>query len=300
MALLGVGVAMLVVLVAALGGASASLGAGPQTVSASADAKGDVPAAYLRMYESAAARYGIDWAILAAIGKVECDHGRDPDPSCTRQGVVNSAGAGGPMQFIASTWRAYGVDGDGDGRAVRWDPADAIPAAARYLRAAGAPGDNGRAIYAYNHASWYVARVEAIAAGYRGAAAGTGPGAAAGTGAADSGVTSEPAVTSERAVSATPIELIAGSVAELAPGDGHVARIPATAPAVVQAMLVAGNELQSLAYGPGGHPDPRGASEEDCSSTINYVLYRSGVRPIGEILSPRTTSAGARPGPGGG
>ena len=49
-------------------------------------------------------------------------------------------------------------------------------------------------------------------------------------------------------------------------------------------MVVAGNELQELPYGPGGHPDPRGALEEDCSSTVNYVLYRSGVRPIEEIV----------------
>ena len=73
--------------------------------------------------------------------------------------------------------------------------------------------------------------------------------------------------------------------------------IPAGVPATVQAMVVAGNELQELPYGPGGHPDPRGATDEDCSSTVNYVLYRSGVRPIAEILattrSPRTTSTGA-------
>jgi hypothetical protein len=50
-------------------------------------------------------------------------------------------------------------------------------------------------------------------------------------------------------------------------------------------MLVAGNELQELPYGPGGHPDPLGASEEDCSSSVNYVLYRSGVRPLAEILA---------------
>ena len=96
------------------------------------------------LYQAAARRYGLDWAILAGIGKVECDHGRDPDPSCTQEGAVNSAGAGGPMQFIASTWARYGVDGDGDGRADRWDPADAIYAAANYLRASGAPGDYGR------------------------------------------------------------------------------------------------------------------------------------------------------------
>jgi len=41
---------------------------------------------------------------------------------------------------------------------------------------------------------------------------------------------------------------------------------------------------KDLPYGPGGHPDPRGAPEEDCSSTLNYVLYRAGVRPIGEIV----------------
>ena len=77
---------------------------------------------YLRLYEESAQRYGLDWAILAGIGRVECDHGRDPDPSCSREGAVNSAGAGGPMQFIASTWARYGVDGDGDGRIDRWDP----------------------------------------------------------------------------------------------------------------------------------------------------------------------------------
>ena len=70
----------------------------------------------------------------------------------------------------------------------------------------------------------------------------------------------------------------------LSPTDGHVALIPAGVPRVVEAMLVAGNELQALAYGPGGHPDPRGAPEEDCSSSINFVLYRSGVRSIDEIL----------------
>ena len=67
----------------------------------SALARADIPSQYLRYYQHAAQRYGLDWAILAAIGRVECDHGRDSDPSCTRQGAVNGAGAGGPMQFIA-------------------------------------------------------------------------------------------------------------------------------------------------------------------------------------------------------
>jgi hypothetical protein len=70
----------------------------------------------------------------------------------------------------------------------------------------------------------------------------------------------------------------------LAPGDGKLALVPAGAPATVQEMVVAGNELQHVRYGPGGHPDPRGVYEEDCSSTVSYVLYRSGVRGISEIV----------------
>ncbi len=243
----------------------------------SALARREIPAVYLRLYEQAAQRYGLDWAILAGIGRVECDHGRDPDPSCTQEGAVNPAGAGGPMQFIAATWQRYGVDGDGDGRADRWDPADAIYSAANYLRASGAPGDYEKAILAYNHAQWYVADVEAWAARYRGPRSGQvqGPGVEGGGG-PDLRLAVE---------TGTPVRFIRGERAVLSPGDGHLALIPASVPAVVQAMLVAGNELQDLAYGPAGHPDPRGVSEEDCSSTVNYVLYRSGVRPISEVIA---------------
>ena len=244
----------------------------------SALAQREIPRRYLGLYEEAARRYGLDWAMLAGIGKVECDHGRDPDPSCTRQGAVNSAGAGGPMQFLASTWARYGVDGDGDGRADRWDPADAIFGAANYLRASGAPGDYGRALLAYNHASWYVVEVENWAARYRGPAAQTTELVGA---EAERGEGADRALEGE---SPTPVRFTAGDRAVLAPGDGHLALVPAGDPATVQAMVVAGNELQQLPYGPGGHPDPRGAYEEDCSSTVNYVLYRSGVRGIGEIL----------------
>ena len=82
----------------------------------------------------------------------------------------NFAGAGGPGQFLAATWERYGVDGDGDGVKDRYDPADAIPGTANLLRQNGAPGDYGRAIFAYNHASWYVDDVLSRAARYRGAA----------------------------------------------------------------------------------------------------------------------------------
>src|SRR3989442_15038362 len=70
----------------------------------------------------------------------------------------------------------------------------------------------------------------------------------------------------------------------LAPANDHLALVPVDVPPAVQAMIVAGNELQALPYGPAGHPDPRGATQEDCSSTVNYVLWRAGVRSVSEIL----------------
>ena len=268
-------VGLTVVALAAVGGASlaGALEGDPGTgAGASSLALREIPPHYLRLYEQAGERYGVDWAILAGVGKVECDHGRDPDPSCQREGAVNSAGAGGPMQFLASTWATYGVDGDGDGRADRWDAADAIYGAANYLRASGAPGDYRAALLAYNHAVWYVADVERWAARYRS----TGDaGTAAGAGAADVGLEGQ---------SAAPVRFVAGEHAQLDPEDGHVASIPTDVPPTVQAMVAAGNELQNLPYGPDGHPDPRGAPDEDCSSTVSYVLYRAGVRPIAEIL----------------
>ena len=95
---------------------------------------------------------------------------------------------------------------------------------------------------------------------------------------------------------------VAGDRALLYPGDGHVAMIPTGVPAVVQAMVAAGNELQALPYGPDGHPDPLGARDEDCSSTVNFVLYRAGVRPLAELLREnplaQSYSHWGAPGPG--
>jgi hypothetical protein len=278
-------VAIALAFLTALGGAVVATtvegGAGVSGAMPSELARREIPPRFLQLYEEAAARYGIDWAVLAGIGKVECDHGRDPDPSCGREGAVNAAGAGGPMQFIASTWARYGVDGDGDGKIDRWDPADAIFAAAHYLSSSGAPRDYARAILAYNHAGWYVADVEAWAARYRGSTLSQ----SSSTQLLEGAGTSEAAPDMElQAETSTPVRFIAGERAELSRGDGHVALVPAATPSVVQAMIVAGNELQDLLYGPGGHPDPRGALEEDCSSTVNYILYRSGVRPIEEIV----------------
>ena len=154
----------------ALGGGVAGAGAPAPSAKApvpSAEARADIPPLYLALYRQAGARFGRDWAVLAGSGRVECDHGRDPAPSCTIEGQLNPAGAGGPAQFLVSTWRRYGISATGQGPPDMWRPADAILSMANYLRAAGAPGDYDRAIYAYNHAWWYVAEVLTWARRYR-------------------------------------------------------------------------------------------------------------------------------------
>ncbi len=142
---------------------------GSEVATPSPDALADIPEGYLALYEQAALAYGIPWELLAGVGKVECDHGRSPERSCFEEGIENRAGAGGPMQFLASTWATYGLDGDGDGRADRWDPADAVYSAASFLAASGAADDPVGAVFAYNHSQAYVADVLAFAARYRAA-----------------------------------------------------------------------------------------------------------------------------------
>lgn len=99
----------------------------------------------LKWYKRAQRRFRVDWEVLAAVNYVESKFGRVKSSS--------SAGAQGPMQFLPSTWAAYGLGGD------IHDDHDAIMGAGNYLRASGAPGDYGRALYAYNHARRYVEAV---------------------------------------------------------------------------------------------------------------------------------------------
>ncbi len=121
------------------------------------------PANYLDLYRASAAIYcpGLSWTILAAIGQIESGHGRNDGPS--------KAGALGPMQFLPSTWRVWGIPGFGDTTADIMNPYDAVPSAARYLCASGAAAGGAslyRAIFAYNHADWYVREVLALAGEY--------------------------------------------------------------------------------------------------------------------------------------
>ncbi|MGP3949640.1 NlpC/P60 family protein [Streptomyces sp. 7N604] len=149
------------IIAALLGGFSFG---GGVAASPSRHALGDIPAYMLALYQRAAPECpGLPWTILAAIGKVETDHGRHPT-------MVSSAGAVGPMQFVPATFRAYAdpVPPGGKKPPTPWDPVDAVYAAARLLCANGARNghDLRSAIHAYNHATWYVDQVVKIATQY--------------------------------------------------------------------------------------------------------------------------------------
>jgi hypothetical protein len=107
-----------------------------------------IPPFLLSIYQAAGIQYGVRWEVLAAINEIETDYGRNLN--------VSSAGAMGWMQFIPSSWKLYGVDANGDSKRDPYNPVDAIFAAARYLKAAGADQDLRKAIFSYNHADWYV------------------------------------------------------------------------------------------------------------------------------------------------
>jgi membrane-bound lytic murein transglycosylase B len=124
----------------------------------------DIPAGYLRLYRQAGATYRIPWSVLAAIGKVESDHGRSRLPGV--QSGSNWAGACGPMQLgcvpgskAGNAWARYG-------HGSVYAPTDAIPAAARYLVDHGARHHLDQALFAYNHSWTYVARIKQLARRY--------------------------------------------------------------------------------------------------------------------------------------
>lgn len=134
----------------------------------------DIPPGYLSLYRrSGSACRGLDWALLAAVGKVETDHGRSRLPG-VRSGT-NSAGAAGPMQFLRPTWREVRRDNPQIG-ADLYNPSNAIPGAAAYLCDSGLADGAGvratrTALWSYNHSSAYADDVLAHAARYRTAAA---------------------------------------------------------------------------------------------------------------------------------
>jgi NlpC/P60 family len=169
----------LVLALLALGISTSLIGGGAP----SQQAQQDIPPQLMPVYQTAADSCpGLPWSVLAAIGKVETNHGRSTAPGV--QSGANFAGAAGPMQIgiggkAGNTFAGYAIDADGGGANV-YSPVDAIFTAANYLCQNGANkgADVAGAICAYNHADWYVTKVLAIASSYA-ASQGLPPGAPA-------------------------------------------------------------------------------------------------------------------------
>jgi cell wall-associated NlpC family hydrolase len=147
----------------------------------SAEAANSIPANFLKWFQRVGLQYNVRWTVLAGIGKVESDDGRTTLPGVTSGS--NAFGAAGPMQIgiggaSGNSWGGAPVhpasevvdgvatDEDGDGIASVYDPADAIAGAAKYLVAHGAQQNVPSAIFAYNHADWYVQEVLSWASTY--------------------------------------------------------------------------------------------------------------------------------------
>lgn len=188
-----------VVVVVAGAGSGSAAAAGQAAFNPSEEAIADIPAALITLYfEAAAACPGLPWQVLAAIGKVESNHGRYGGASVRADGQVappiigipldgtngtaripdtdNGAYDGdttwdravGPMQFIPSSWTIFGVDGNGDGTRDPHNIHDAVHAAVRHLCSAGTVTDIEAALFGYNHSTAYVADVLDWAARYAG------------------------------------------------------------------------------------------------------------------------------------
>ncbi len=207
------------------------------------------PAFLVPIYRGAGKRFHVPWEVLAAINYVETDYGTNVSTS--------SAGAIGWMQFMPGTWAEYAITPNGKGKPNPYDPNDAIFTAARYLAANGARKDIRNAIFAYNHALWYVADVMMKAQQIKEDAA------------------------------KYPLDF--PSVAPLAPGDrarllpDGQAAAPRNAPLAVKEIIAAGNEIVGRPYSYGaahGIPLWQSAPAYDCSSSVEHLLYGAGLLPV--------------------
>ena len=206
---------------------------------------GDRPPSFLiPIYMEAGKKYDVPWEVLAAINAIETDYGQNLNTS--------SAGAVGWMQFEPSTWAKYGEAVDGHSVPNPYDPRDAIFAAAKYLAAAGAKDDVARAVYAYNHASWYVdevmSRAHAIA-----------------THAQYQRMTVKHGTFSvdfATGVKTTPVVRYSSGVLS------HFDRL------IAAANMVSAADFPYV-YG-GGHEQPSVFAPFDCSGSVSYVMQQAG------------------------
>lgn len=273
-----------------------------------------IPADLVPDFTAAAAQFDLGddgWAYLAAINEIES--GFDDTSLTGVASGANSFGAAGPMQIgiggaAGDTWshvQVSGVPGGASPPSV-YDELDAVYAAANMLHADGAPADWDAAIFDYNHASWYVADVASLAARFAGTPAAEVPQAQSCP--SDAGAPTTPATATVPAVSGTTPQI----------GTDGVAAVPAGAPAQVQEMIAAGDELidEPYSYG-GGHspasmtvpPDPaadpgeqeNGAPGYDCSSAVDYLLWGAGLGATllhGAVPASQALATTGQPGPG--
>jgi len=156
------------------GGGSGNPTAAAAQPTASAAGRATIPSDYLRSYQQAGRQYGVPWPVLAGIGEVESNQGRSSLPGV--HSGANPFGAAGPMQIgiggaAGNQWGGGAVhpagqevggvasDGNGDGTASVYQPADAIAGAAKYLVAHGVQNNVSNAVFAYNHLFSYVQSV---------------------------------------------------------------------------------------------------------------------------------------------
>jgi hypothetical protein len=231
------------------------------------------PAADVPIYQAAAAHFALGVqgpSILAAINEVETTFDTSNEPGV--HSGANSKGAEGAMQFEPGTWATYGIAAPGGANPPSpYDETDAVWSAANYLHASGAPGSWRSAIYAYNHAGWYVDEVLADAA----AIAQSGQAGEAGVPGGG------PADVSEQCAAAATAgtqPLTAAQTATILPGG--TAAAPANAPQAVKLAIAAGNELINKPYRYGGgydQPLTSLAPSYDCASSTSFVLHGAGL-----------------------
>jgi hypothetical protein len=202
------------------------------------------PSFLIPIYMEAGHKYGVPWEVLAAINAIETDYGQNLNTS--------SAGAVGWMQFEPSTWAKYGVAVDGHSVPNPYDPRDAIFAAAKYLGAAGAREDVAKAVYAYNHATWYVSEVMSRARAIAGHAQYQRMTLKHGTFSVDF---------------ATGVK------------KGYVVRYSSGVLSHFDRLIAAANMVSAAdfpyVYG-GGHEQPSVFAPFDCSGSVSYVMQQAG------------------------
>jgi cell wall-associated NlpC family hydrolase len=160
--------ALLLLLLSILASGTAAIPSPTGSVAASGGPVAGIPSDQLAVMQQAAASSGcgLDWSLLAGIARVESGFGSNM--------ATSTAGAIGYGQFLPSSWAVFGQGGN------PYDFHDALPAMARYLCASGAGQDVRHAVWAYNHADWYVDEVLSFAHQYAAAARTRSSGAAIG------------------------------------------------------------------------------------------------------------------------